>query len=89
MSCEHTTGEVINIGNPDEYSIYEFAEIVARLCGVEVNIVYEPLPADDPSRRRPDINKAKKLLGWEPSTTLEQGLSATIDYFINQMKDLS
>jgi nucleoside-diphosphate-sugar epimerase len=86
MFCEHTKGEVINLGNPEEYSILEFAEIVARLCGVEMSVVYKPLPADDPTRRCPDINKARNLLGWEPSTPLEQGLSATIDYFISQIK---
>jgi nucleoside-diphosphate-sugar epimerase len=51
-----------------------------------MNVVYKPLPADDPARRCPDINKARKLLGWEPSTPLEQGLSLTIDYFINKIK---
>jgi nucleoside-diphosphate-sugar epimerase len=89
MLREHTTGEVINIGNPEEYSIREFAEIVARLCGVKMNVVYKPLPADDPTRRCPDISKAKTLLGWEPVTTLEQGLAVTIDYFINQIKNLA
>lgn len=87
MFCEYTTGEVINVGNPEEYSIIEFAEIVARLCGVKMSVVYKPLPADDPARRCPDISKARSLLGWEPVTPLEQGLATTIDYFINQLKE--
>lgn len=87
MFCAHTTGEVMNLGNPEEYSIYEFAAIVSRLCGVKMSVVYKPLPADDPVRRCPDITKARSLLGWQPVTPLEKGLAATIDFFINQLKD--
>jgi dTDP-glucose 4,6-dehydratase len=87
MFCEHTTSEVINLGNPEEYTIYEFAQIVARLCGVQMSVVYKPLPPDDPARRCPDITKARSLLGWEPVTPLEEGLAKTIDYFVNQIKD--
>jgi len=74
-------GEVINLGNPDEYSIREFAEIVARLVGVELQIDERPMPEDDPARRRPDITKAHRLLGWRPVVPLQEGLLRTIDAF--------
>lgn len=86
MFCGGTDGEVINIGNPEEYSIIKFAGEVARLCGVKLNFVYQPLPADDPARRCPDISKAKLLLGWKPAVSLEKGLAATINYFLKVMK---
>lgn len=86
MFCENTNGEVFNIGNPDEYTILEFAGMVARLCGVELNVVHRPLPSDDPTRRSPDISKARTLLGWKPLVPLEQGLAATIDYFVQKTK---
>jgi len=92
MICGNTNGEVINIGNPTEYTILKFAEIVARLCGVNINVifrlnvVYKQLPADDPTRRCPDINKARTLLGWEPSVPLEQGLIETVEYFAQKLK---
>jgi nucleoside-diphosphate-sugar epimerase len=85
MFCEQTNGEVINIGNPDEYTILEFAEIITRLCGVEGSVVYKPLPADDPTRRCPDISKARALLDWEPTVSLNQGIAATIDYFVKEL----
>lgn len=80
-----TNGEVINLGNPDEYTILEFAGIVARLCGVGLNTVYRPLPPDDPGRRCPDISKARALLGWEPAVPLERGLALTIASFKEKM----
>lgn len=80
MMYPGTDGEVINLGNPDEYTIREFAETVARLCGVKLQIVHKPLPPDDPARRCPDISKAKRLLGWRPSVSLVDGIGLTIDY---------
>ncbi|MFY7953451.1 MAG: UDP-glucuronic acid decarboxylase family protein [Armatimonadaceae bacterium] len=72
----------INIGNPTERSMIEFAQEIKRLTGSSSEIVYQPLPtADDPKQRRPDITKAKDILGWEPKVTLEDGLSKTIEYF--------
>jgi len=72
----------INIGNPTERTMLEFAEEIKRLTGSNSDIVYKPLPtADDPKQRRPDISKAKKLLGWEPKIELEEGLRRTIEYF--------
>lgn len=76
-----TTGEIINIGSPVECTIKELAEIVANLLKVELKTASRPLPADDPARRCPDISKARALLGWEPSTTLLDGMAATIAYF--------
>ena len=77
-----TTGEVFNLGNPDERRVREIAEIVNRLCGSGSKIVYEPQPrADDPTRRCPDITKAKTVLGWQPSVPLEEGLAKSITWF--------
>ncbi len=74
-------GQVVNVGNPGEYTILQLAEVTARLAGVELHVVERPLPADDPTRRRPDITKARALLQWEPKTGLEDGLLRTLDYF--------
>jgi dTDP-glucose 4,6-dehydratase len=71
----------VNLGNPVELTILEFAERIRRLMGAELPIVFEPLPQDDPQKRRPDITKAKKVLGWEPKVNLEDGLRETIEYF--------
>ena len=71
----------VNIGNPAEFTILKFAEMILRLTGSKSCIVHEPLPEDDPKQRRPDITLAKKILGWEPKVNLETGLRKTIDYF--------
>ena len=71
----------INIGNPNEFTVRELAEKVIELTGSGSQIVEEPLPQDDPRQRQPDISKAKRDLGWEPTVQLEQGLTQTIDYF--------
>jgi dTDP-glucose 4,6-dehydratase len=71
----------VNLGNPTELTILEFARIIANLVGSESKIAFEPLPSDDPRRRRPDISKAKRLLGWEPKVVLEDGLRETVEYF--------
>jgi len=73
--------EPVNIGNPAEISILEFAQEVLRLTGSCSQIVFQPLPVDDPKQRRPDISLAKRLLNWEPRVTLREGLEKTIDYF--------
>ena len=73
----------INIGNPNEFTVRELAEQVIRLTDATSEIVEAPLPQDDPKQRQPDISKAKRHLGWEPSVQLEQGLVKTIDYFRN------
>lgn len=71
----------VNMGNPDEFSILELAQMVIRLTGSRSKIVYEPLPQDDPLQRQPDISLAKERLNWEPTLNLEQGLKLTIEYF--------
>jgi UDP-glucuronate decarboxylase len=79
-SGEGFTGPV-NIGNPNEFTILELAEMVIKLTNSKSKIVHMPLPSDDPTQRQPDIELAKKELGWSPKIPLEQGLIRTIDYF--------
>lgn len=88
MFEQQTNGEIINLGNPDEYTILELAEAVAKICGVEFRVVYQPLPPDDPTRRCPDISKARALLGWEPVTVLDRGMAITVDYFARALNKL-
>jgi dTDP-glucose 4,6-dehydratase len=71
----------VNIGNPNEISLKDFAEEVLTLTGNAVKITYKPLPVDDPKQRQPDITKAKKILGWEPKVNRKEGLKVTYDYF--------
>lgn len=71
----------VNLGNPDEISIKEFAEEIIKLTGTKQKIVYEELPVDDPKQRQPDISKAKKILGWEPKVSREEGIKITYEYF--------
>ena len=73
--------EPVNIGNPIELSVKEMAVKILKETGSSSDIVYHPLPKDDPKVRRPDISLAKKHLNWEPRVTLEEGLSQTISYF--------
>jgi dTDP-glucose 4,6-dehydratase len=75
----------INIGNPAEMTIRQFAETIRRLTGTSAPIVYRDLPVDDPKVRQPDITKARELLGWAPKVDLETGLKITIDYFKKQV----
>lgn len=75
----------INIGNPSEYLVLDLAREILRLTGSSSQIVFQSLPSDDPKQRRPDITLAKKILEWEPSIALEQGLKATIAYFQNRL----
>ena len=71
----------VNLGNPGEMSIMDFAVKIKEITGSSSEIVHEPLPVDDPKVRQPDISKAKSLLGWQPEVGLEEGLTATIEYF--------
>ncbi len=73
--------EPVNLGNPAELSVLEFARIIQKLTGTRSAIAFRPLPVDDPRVRQPDIRKARSKLGWEPKVTLEEGLSRTIEYF--------
>jgi dTDP-glucose 4,6-dehydratase len=77
-SDEH---EPTNIGNPTEFTILECAQVVLEVTGAKSKIRYEPLPQDDPKQRRPDISKAKRLLGWEPKIDLRTGLKMSLEYF--------
>ena len=71
----------INLGNPHEFTIRQLAEMVIKLTGASSKLVFKPLPADDPMQRKPDISRARKVLGWEPTVQLEAGLGKTIGYF--------
>ena len=81
METDGLRGEVVNLGSPHESTIGEFARQVIALTRSRSSLHFEPLPQDDPTRRQPDISKARELLGWEPQVTLEAGLAATIKYF--------
>jgi len=71
----------VNIGNPNEFTIRQLAELVLELTGSDSKLVFEPLPLDDPKQRQPNIERAKELLGWEPTVALREGLLETIEYF--------
>src|SRR6188472_2313488 len=77
----------VNIGNPDEISLKEFAEEIIKLTGTTQKIVYKPLPKDDPKQRKPDISKAKELLGWEPTVKRAEGVKITYEYFKSLPQD--
>lgn len=74
-------GEIINLGNPDERSMKELAELVKTITGTSSDIIYQQIDADDPKKRKPDITKAKNLLQWQPEIPLERGLEQTVAYF--------
>ncbi|MFL6334952.1 MAG: UDP-glucuronic acid decarboxylase family protein [Pyrinomonadaceae bacterium] len=76
----------VNVGNPGEFTMQQLAEEVGRAAGVEVKVSYRPLPQDDPRQRKPDITRAQKLLGWEPTIPLRSGLKRTVDYFAERIK---
>ena len=77
----------VNIGNPDQITLKEFAEEIIALTGTKQKIVYKPLPQDDPKQRQPDITRAKKLLGWEPKVNRAEGLKITYEYFKSLPKE--
>jgi dTDP-glucose 4,6-dehydratase len=77
----------VNIGNPHEMTVLEFAKKIIELTNSKSEIVYRPLPEDDPQVRQPDITKARKILNWEPAVKLEEGLLKTIEYFRTRLKD--
>jgi len=84
MAQTETVGPV-NIGNPGEFTMLQLAELTLKLVGSKSKIVYQPLPADDPRQRRPDITLARRVLKWEPTVPLEEGLQRTIEYFKTQI----
>ena len=71
----------VNLGNPSERSILDFAKLIIEMTGSSSKIIYKPLPQDDPVQRKPDITLAEKELGWKPTTDITTGLQKTIDYF--------
>mgnify|MGYP001792918004 CR=1 FL=1 len=85
LMSDHT--QPVNIGNPDEISLLDFAEEIIKLTGTKQKIVFKELPTDDPKQRQPDITKAKELLGWEPKVNRADGLKITYDYFKNLPKE--
>jgi dTDP-glucose 4,6-dehydratase len=77
----------VNIGNPDEITIKDFAEEIIKLTGTNQKVVYKDLPVDDPKQRQPDITLARQLLGWEPKVNRAEGLKITYDYFKSLSQD--
>jgi len=82
---ESTVNDPVNIGNPHEMSIEAMARLIITMTGSKSQLVFKPLPTDDPKVRQPDITRARTLLGWEPKVSLEEGLRSTIDYFKQKM----
>ena len=85
MFTPGTTGDVFNLGNPEEHTIYEFGEIIAAVAGQEPQFEFKPLPKDDPTRRKPDITRARTRLGWEPRVKLTDGLRETMAWYKTQI----
>lgn len=81
METDKTSGEVVNIGNPEEYAMIDLAKKIKKMTGASSEIIHTELPADDPTQRRPDITKAKTLLGWQPLVSADEGLKQTITYY--------
>ena len=79
--ADSSENDPVNIGNPHEMTIEEIATTIIRMTGSKSTLVTRPLPVDDPKQRRPDITRAKTILGWEPKVGLEEGLSRTLEYF--------
>jgi nucleoside-diphosphate-sugar epimerase len=90
LFASEARGEVINLGNPEEHTVLEYAEIIIELTKSSSSVSYGP-PAvgDDPQRRRPDISKARSMLGWEPKVSLYSGLTATIRSFERELDDVA
>ena len=86
LFLEKAQNEVINLGNPNELTIVELANLIKKMTNSSSSIVFEKLPEDDPKRRRPDITKAKRLMGWKPKVTIAEGLEKTIKYFKGVIK---
>jgi UDP-glucuronate decarboxylase len=87
MATDDSVTGPINLGNPNEFSMLELAEEVTRITGSKSDIVFEPLPSDDPVRRQPDIRLARQLLDWAPTVSLHEGLQRTVDYFRRRLGD--
>jgi nucleoside-diphosphate-sugar epimerase len=81
MTSDRAQGDVFNLGNPEEHTVLEYAQLMRELCDSSSEIVFRPLPQDDPTRRRPDISKAQAVLGWQPQVALREGLLRTIAWY--------
>jgi dTDP-glucose 4,6-dehydratase len=79
----------VNLGNPAEFTVAELAELILSITGSESVVEYHPLPADDPTRRRPDIARATGVLGWRPRIELEEGIRRTVAWFAERPAELS
>ncbi|HLL78197.1 MAG TPA: SDR family NAD-dependent epimerase/dehydratase, partial [Ktedonobacteraceae bacterium] len=89
MFQPNTAGEVFNLGNTDEQSVLEYAQLIIQLCQASSPILFEPERIDDPERRRPDIAKAQRVLGWQFHVSKEEGLRKTIEWFSKQLPHLT
>ena len=89
MDTDRAVGMAVNLGNPEELTVMQLADIVVAMTGSASRIVHEPLPEDDPRRRKPDIARAIELLKWRPRVGLEQGLEATIAWFENEQNRIA
>jgi nucleoside-diphosphate-sugar epimerase len=86
MESEKANGEIINIGNPTEYKIIEIAHIVKKLTNSDSKIIFLRSPEDDPKQRKPNIEKAKRQLNWEPKISLDEGLKQTINMYKEKLR---
>lgn len=86
-TIEGINGEVFNLGNLYEYTMLDFAQVIIEKTGTKSKVVHKELPADDPKRRRPDITKAKTILGWEPVVSLDEGLGKTLEFFKQKIEE--
>jgi dTDP-glucose 4,6-dehydratase len=77
----------VNVGNPQELTVREIAELIVEISGSESEMVFEPLPEDDPKRRCPEISRAREVLGWEPRIPVREGLQRTLSWFAGQLAD--
>ena len=84
-----TESRPVNIGNPHEMSVLEIAKMIIEISGSSSEVVFEPLPEDDPKRRCPDIRRAREALGWEPSTPARKGLEKTLGWFARRVLETS
>lgn len=80
MESERAAGEVVNLGNPNEHTVLQIAELILEMTGSDSEIAYLPLPVDDPSKRKPEIARARRFLGWRPKVALHDGIERTIEY---------
>jgi UDP-glucuronate decarboxylase len=89
MESDRAAGMPVNLGNPNELKVRELVDLVIAMTGTDSRVVYRPLPEDDPRRRKPNIERAKQLLGWRPTVDLETGLEATIEWFEDEQNRIA